>query len=66
MVIKEYGLTTREVGELLGVSASTVRNMAHDGEFPHYWVRNNMRFDLADIEEWKVAEKEKAWERRYN
>ncbi|WP_433464364.1 helix-turn-helix domain-containing protein [Spirillospora sp. CA-128828] len=37
------------VAEVLGVSSRTVRRMADAGEIPHYRVRGQAKFDLAEV-----------------
>ena len=49
-------LTTRQVGELLGLSPATVLRHWRAGKIPGYRLGSNvLRFDLADIEAYLVA-----------
>ena len=50
--MSERLLTAAEVGDLLGVPESWVRESARSGAIPHLRLGRYVRFDLADVEAW--------------
>ena len=49
--MNEY-LTMREVAERLKLRPQTIRLWVQKNEIPHYRIRKNVRFRLAEIEKW--------------
>lgn len=55
---REAGLTPKEVADMLGCSAWTVRELAKRKALPHYKVGSRYLFTRASIEKW-VTRQEK-------
>lgn len=53
-------LTVNETAELLGVSTTTIYNMAREGQIPHVRVRARILFHRDVIEAWLRGEQQPA------
>jgi excisionase family DNA binding protein len=53
--VTEPLLTARELGELLGFSASTIVDWSERGEVPAFKVGGRLRFRLSEVEAWLEA-----------
>ena len=53
--MSERLLTARELGELLGFSASTIVDWSERGEVPAFKVGGRLRFRLSELEAWLEA-----------
>lgn len=53
-------LEVKEVAELIGVSPTTIYNMAREGQIPHVRVRARILFHRDVIESWLRGEQQPA------